>query len=85
MIHQFHAIYENGILRPTSALNLPEATEVDGVLHEAGLGTQDSAAPAQISLQQEALNVMFGEVDQHAQAPRNDGLHGRDHDKILVS
>lgn len=34
MSQEFHAIYEHGVLRPLTPLNLPEATEVTGTLHE---------------------------------------------------
>ncbi|MEX2315822.1 MAG: antitoxin family protein [Pirellulales bacterium] len=34
MSQQFDAIYENGILRPITPLNLPEWAEVTGVLQE---------------------------------------------------
>ena len=34
MGQEFHAIYEHGILRPLTPLNLPESAEVTGILHE---------------------------------------------------
>ena len=34
MSQEFHAIYEHGVLRPLTPLNLPESAEVTGVLHE---------------------------------------------------
>jgi predicted DNA-binding antitoxin AbrB/MazE fold protein len=34
MSQEFHAIYEHGILRPLTPLNLPESAEVAGILHE---------------------------------------------------
>jgi predicted DNA-binding antitoxin AbrB/MazE fold protein len=43
MIHEVHAIYEHGILRPLSALDLPEATEVIVTLREV---TSAKAPPA---------------------------------------
>jgi predicted DNA-binding antitoxin AbrB/MazE fold protein len=35
MVYELHAIYENGMLRPLTPLNLPEATEVVVTLREA--------------------------------------------------
>jgi predicted DNA-binding antitoxin AbrB/MazE fold protein len=35
MVYEVHAIYENGMLRPLTPLNLPEATEVVVTLREA--------------------------------------------------
>jgi len=35
MSQEFHAIYENGVLRPLVPLSLPESTEVKGILEEA--------------------------------------------------
>jgi predicted DNA-binding antitoxin AbrB/MazE fold protein len=34
MPQEFHAIYEHGVLRPLTPLNLPECAEVSGVLNE---------------------------------------------------
>ena len=34
MSQEFHAIYEHGVLRPLTPLNLPESAEVTGTLHE---------------------------------------------------
>lgn len=85
MSQAFHAIYEHGILRPLTPLNLPESAEVAGVLQLAHDATSESQQLSSVELrrQQEALNAMFNEVDRLPQAPRNDGLSGRDHDKIL--
>lgn len=84
MSQEFHAIYENGVLRPITPLNLPESVEVAGTLEEANtIGGNGNASPVDLDLQQRALNSMFAEVDKLPQTPRNDGLSGRDHDKIL--
>ena len=34
MSQAFHAIYENGVLRPLAPLSLPESAEVTGTLQE---------------------------------------------------
>jgi predicted DNA-binding antitoxin AbrB/MazE fold protein len=34
MSQEFHAIYEHGILRPLTPLNLPEAAEVTGFVQQ---------------------------------------------------
>jgi hypothetical protein len=34
MSQEFHAIYEHGVLRPLTPLNLPESAEVTGTLNE---------------------------------------------------
>jgi predicted DNA-binding antitoxin AbrB/MazE fold protein len=34
MSQEFHAIYEHGILRPLTPLNLPESAEVTGVVQQ---------------------------------------------------
>jgi predicted DNA-binding antitoxin AbrB/MazE fold protein len=36
MIQELHAIYEHGVLRPLTPLNLPESTEVIVTLRERG-------------------------------------------------
>lgn len=85
MSQEFHAIYENGVLRPITPLNLPESAEVEGTVqqaNEAGRRVAELSA-ADLQRQQSALNAMFGEVDTLPQTPRNDGISGRDHDKIL--
>jgi predicted DNA-binding antitoxin AbrB/MazE fold protein len=84
MSQEFHAIYENGVLRPITPLNLPESVEVAGTLEETNI-LRGNGATSDVDLdrQQRALNSMFAEVDKLPQAPRNDGLSGRDHDKII--
>lgn len=81
MIHEFHAIYENGVLRPLTPLNLPELSEVAVTLQE----EEGDSRPSAVELQQQqaALDAMFCEVEKLPQAPRNDNLSGRDHDQIL--
>jgi predicted DNA-binding antitoxin AbrB/MazE fold protein len=81
MTHEFHAIYENGVLRPLTPLNLPELAEVAVTLHEAN--GADTPSPAELQQQQAALDAMFRDVDQLPQRSRGDGLSGRDHDQIL--
>lgn len=81
MSMEFQAIYENGVLRPLTPLNLPESAEVVLRLDEADRA--EGTSPAELKRQQVALNVMFAEADRLPQAARNDGLSGRDHDKIL--
>jgi predicted DNA-binding antitoxin AbrB/MazE fold protein len=84
MSQEFHAIYEHGILRPLTPLNLPEATEVEVTLRLAAAETNSAAQNgAELRLQKEALQAMFAEVDKLPQTPHNDGLSGRDHDHIL--
>jgi predicted DNA-binding antitoxin AbrB/MazE fold protein len=85
MDQEFHAIYENGILRPLAPLNLPEAAEVSITVHANAQIASESAkrSAADLQRQQAALDAMFREVDRLPQTRRNDGLSGRDHDKIL--
>jgi predicted DNA-binding antitoxin AbrB/MazE fold protein len=44
MIQELHAIYEHGVLRPLTPVNLPESTEVIVTLRET-VGRNDQAAP----------------------------------------
>ena len=44
MSQEFHAIYEHGVLRPLTPLNLPESAEVTGTLHEKNGGAARSPA-----------------------------------------
>jgi predicted DNA-binding antitoxin AbrB/MazE fold protein len=43
MTHELHAIYEHGMLRPLTPLNLPEATEVIVTLREASSAKEPRA------------------------------------------
>ncbi len=84
MSQQFHAIYENGVLRPLTPLQLPDSAEVVGTVEEKnGVGERVAPTPAELRQQQIALDEMFRQVETLPQIPRNDGLSGRDHDKIL--
>ena len=85
MDQEFQAIFENGILRPLTPLNLPEAAEVSVRVHADAQSGPNSTKPsaAECKRQQVALDAMFRAVDQIPQTKQNDGLSGRDHDKIL--
>jgi len=85
MSQDFHAIFENGVLRPLTPLNLPELAEVAGTIEKLNGAELDPLEPnaEEIRRQQVALDAMFCAVDKLPQTPRNDGLSGRDHDKIL--
>jgi predicted DNA-binding antitoxin AbrB/MazE fold protein len=82
MPQEFHAIYEHGVLRPLTPLNLPESAQVSGTLHQAGEAA-NAIADDEVQRQQQALDAMFAKVDKLPQVARNDGLSGRDHDQIL--
>jgi predicted DNA-binding antitoxin AbrB/MazE fold protein len=84
MSQEFHAIYENGVLRLITPLHLQESVEVSGTLEETNIvGENGTRGATDLDRQQRALNSMFAEVDNLPQTPRSDGLSGRDHDKIL--
>jgi predicted DNA-binding antitoxin AbrB/MazE fold protein len=85
MDQEFQAIFENGILRPLTPLNLPEAVQVSVRVHADAHSALDASKPsaAELQCQQAALDAMFQAVDQMPQTKHSDGLSGRDHDKIL--
>ena len=82
---EFQAIYEHGVLRPLTPLNLPESAEITLAVRDSnGAASRTSSpTPTELAQQQEALNAMFSEVERLPQMPRNDGLSNRDHDQIL--
>jgi predicted DNA-binding antitoxin AbrB/MazE fold protein len=81
MSQEFNAIYEGGVFRPLTPLNLPESTPVTVVVQEPNDRTPCEAA--ELKHQQRALDAMFSVVDKLPQTPNDDGLSGRDHDQIL--
>ena len=86
MSQEFHAIYEGGVFRPLTPLNLPELTPVTVVVQEQAEQEQNGSAaigPTDMQLQQQVLDAMFAAVDNLPQTVRNDGLSGQDHDQIL--
>jgi predicted DNA-binding antitoxin AbrB/MazE fold protein len=84
MSQEFHAIFEHGILRPLTPLNLPEATEVEVTLRVAAAESNSADQNgAELERQKKALQAMFTEVDKLPQTPCNDDLSGRNHDQIL--
>jgi predicted DNA-binding antitoxin AbrB/MazE fold protein len=87
MNQDFLAIYENGVLRPLTPLNLPEMAQVTGTLREDnGSAAHNTTTDAdELRCQQAALDAMFTAVDKLPQSPRHDRLSGRDHDRILSS
>lgn len=81
MSQEYPAIYEGGIVRPLTALNLPEHTPVTVMVQNQPAPA--SSAPVDLQAQQQALDAMFDAVDQLPQSPATDGLSNRDHDEIL--
>jgi predicted DNA-binding antitoxin AbrB/MazE fold protein len=81
MSQEYPAIYEGGIFRPLTALNLPEHTPVTVTVQN--LPAPAPSTPIDLQSQQQALDAMFAAVDQLPQAPATDGLSNRDHDQIL--
>ena len=87
MGQEFHAAYENGVLRPLTPVNLPEMAQVTGTLREdIGSAAHNTTTDAdELRRQQAARDAMFAAVDKLPQSPRHNGLSGRDHDRILSS
>lgn len=84
MSQEFDAIFENGVLRPLTPIELGEAAEVRViVLDKNGVASLASPTLTELQQQQAALDAMFRQVDAVPQTPCNDGLSGRDHDMIL--
>ena len=85
MSQEFQAIYEHGVLRPLTPLDLPESAEVTVAVRDGNGDAKGNLAPTpdELARQQEALNAIFAEVDRLPKTPRNDGLSNRDHDQIL--
>lgn len=85
MSQECHAIYENGVLRPITPLDLPESAEVALIVATTKVAVWKSAqcGTEELRRQQAALDAMFREVDSLPQVPMCDGLSGRDHDQIL--
>ena len=85
MSHEIRAIFEKGVLRPLEPLDIPDGARVHLHVEEDHLNSQSlvQATPAELQRQQDALQAMLREVDGLPQTPRNDGISGRDHDRIL--
>lgn len=45
MSQEFHAIYEHGVLRPLTPLNLPESAEVIGFVRQSRVAGTDASDP----------------------------------------
>jgi predicted DNA-binding antitoxin AbrB/MazE fold protein len=89
MSQEFDAIYEHGLLRPLTPLNLPESAEVTLVLRAAGQSPDSTTiadAPASdvaMSQQRAALSSLRAKMDSLPPGAPQDNLGGADHDRIL--
>jgi predicted DNA-binding antitoxin AbrB/MazE fold protein len=83
MSQEFDAIYENGVLRPLTPLNLSEPAEVRVILQPKSDASNPTPTREELEQQQAALDAIFRKVDALPQESRNDGLSNRDHDQIL--
>jgi predicted DNA-binding antitoxin AbrB/MazE fold protein len=68
------AIYENGVLKPTQAIALPEGTHVSVVITPTEIASA-AKTPAEILAEIAALLL----------ASNNQGFSNRDHDSVLSS
>jgi predicted DNA-binding antitoxin AbrB/MazE fold protein len=66
------AVFEGGLLRPTTPLELPEGTRVEVIIRSAHANAKESRAAANILAEIAALPTAGGD-------PRT----GQDHDRIL--
>ena len=83
MNQEFQAIYENGVLRLLSPLDIPEQTPVRGVVMERSNASPTEPSPEELTKQQEALDKLRNKIVAMPQVAPSDGLSGRDHDAIL--
>ena len=85
MSHDIRAVFDKGVFRPLEPLDLPDGTRVHlRVNEELREITMDGEVdPAELELQQRALQAMLREVDRLPQTAKRDDLSGRDHDYIL--
>ncbi len=81
MTQPFQAVYEDGVLRPLSPLDLPEREVVSVWI--APLTEQDAGHAAAIEQQQRAIEKLLHEATRLPQAKAADGVSNRDHDQIL--
>lgn len=80
MNQEFHAIYENGVLRLIRPLDLPEQTPVHGFV--AGL-PDGVSTPETLAKQRQALEALRVKIAAIPKTPVSDGRSNRDHDAIL--
>lgn len=84
MGREIDAIFDGGVLRPILPLNLPAGVVVRLHIDEDQRSQgQLSASEQELRRQQVTLDAMFEAVDRLPQVSCNDGLSGRDHDRIL--
>jgi predicted DNA-binding antitoxin AbrB/MazE fold protein len=79
MTFQTDAIYEGGVLRPLSPLNLSEHAVVSlSISTEATVATSDEGLR-----QREVLSKFIAKMEALPNDVPNDGLTNRDHDKLI--
>lgn len=71
-MQEFHAIYENGVLRPLTPLGLPEATEVVATVRPAGEnGNRASGRRSTIGLMSDCSDLLDEIVEEAMQDREN--------------
>lgn len=85
MSHDIRAVFDKGVFRLLEPLDLPDGTCVHLRVHEEmrEITMDREVDPAELELQQRALQAMLREVHRLPQTAKRDGLSGRDHDTIL--
>jgi predicted DNA-binding antitoxin AbrB/MazE fold protein len=74
------AIFEDGVLRPLSPLNLQEREVVSLSI----VSTSEPAAPESVAdRQRNVLLAYVAKVESRPGAPAADGLSNRDHDRLI--
>jgi predicted DNA-binding antitoxin AbrB/MazE fold protein len=79
MTFQTDAIYEGGILRPLSPLNLNEHEVVSLSISTAA----ESSAPMEVEKQRTILSAFVAKMESLPDHVPQDGLSNRDHDKLI--
>jgi predicted DNA-binding antitoxin AbrB/MazE fold protein len=76
---EFDAVYEQGVIKPLSPLDLPENVQFRVVV-ASPLAPDDETAVAR---QKAALQLLWDEIDRLPPVQNDDGWSVRDHDALL--
>jgi predicted DNA-binding antitoxin AbrB/MazE fold protein len=82
MDHSIPAIFDAGVFRPLTPVDLAEGTQVQ-VQVPASSASNSEMSPEALARQRAAIQEMLAELESLPVNEPDDGFSGRDHDKIL--
>lgn len=83
MAHTIPAVFDAGVFRPLSPVDLANGTPVQVQVPNAASNSSSNLPPDAFARQRAQIEDMIAEIEQLPIEEPDDGFSGRDHDRVL--